>query len=161
MKCQVCPIPGECGSPVFGDGVVIIDDDLNATSEGSFFNFTCADGFLSPTAIIRTICSQNGFWNPDPAHAICVNSANPTTGIDGTPPPVSLTILTVICSIAFFVVGLVGGIACGSLVTYCCNRDKHDLQPSQPPPAPFYEDIILPAKEELELKDNVAYGHSF
>ena len=74
---------------------MIIDDDLNATSEGSYFDFTCADG-LSPTAIIRTICSQNGSWDPDPAHAICVNtSANPTTG--KTPPPVStLTILTAV-----------------------------------------------------------------
>ena len=160
MKWLSIPIPGECGLPMFGDDVVVIDD-FNTTSEGSYFDFTCADG-LSPTAIIRTICSPSGSWNPDPAHAICVNtSTNPTTGIDGTPPPVSLTILTVICSIAFFVVGLVGGIACGSLVIYCCNRDKHDLQPSQPPPAPFYEAIILPAKEELELKDNVAYGHSF
>ena len=159
MEWLSVPILGECGLPVFGDGVVIIDDDLNATFEGSYFNFTCADG-LSPTAIIRTICSQNGSWNPDPAHAICVNtSANPTTGIDGTPPVSTSTILTVICSIGFFIVGLVGGIACRSLVACSCNRDEHNLQPSQPPPAPFYEDIILPDKEKLELKDNVAYGH--
>ena len=53
--------------------MVVID---NATSEGSYFDFTCADG-----AIIRTICSANGSWNPNPAHAICVNAnINPTTG---------------------------------------------------------------------------------
>ena len=156
MKWLSIPIPGECGLPVFGDDMVIINDDINATSEGSSFSFTCADA----TAIIRTVCSANGSWNPDPAHAICVNtSANPTTGIDGTPPVSTSTILTVICSIASFIVGLVGGIACRSLVTYCCNRDEHNLQPSQPQPDPLYEAIILPDKEKLELKDNVAYGH--
>ena len=77
MKWLSIPIPGECGLPVFGDDMVIINDDINATSEGSSFNFTCADA----TAIIRTVCSANGSWNPDPAHAIYVNSsANPTTG---------------------------------------------------------------------------------
>ena len=34
---------------------------------------------------------------------------------------------------------------------------------SQPPPAPLYEDIIVTTvvkdKDELELKDKVAYGH--
>ena len=49
--------------------------------------------------------------------------------------------------------GLVGGIACRSLVACSCNRDEHNLEPSQPPPDPFYE---VPDKE---IKDNVAYGH--
>ena len=126
MEWLSVPISGECGLPVFGDDVVA-NDDLNATSEGSYFDFTCADG-LSPTAIIRTICSPSSSWNPDPAHAICVNtSTNPTTGIDVTPPPVSLTILTVICSIAFFIVGLVGGIACRSLVPTSLPKPSRTL----------------------------------
>ena len=41
--------------------------------------------------------------------------------------------------------------------------ENHNLQPSQPTPAPLYEDIIVTTvvkdKDELELKDNVACGH--
>ena len=66
-------------------------------------------------------------------------------------------------------IGVVGGFAGGVLVVYCCGKwqlvhqRNHNLQPSQPPPAPLYEDVIVTTvvkdKDELELKDNVAYGH--
>ena len=84
-------------------------------------------------------------------------------------PVSSTTVVGVVCSIVFFIVGVVGGFAGGVLVVYCCGKwqlvhqRNHDLQPSQPPPAPLYEDIIVTTvvkdKDELELKDNVAYGH--
>ena len=58
-------IAGECGLPVFADGVVVVDN-FTATFEGSSFNFTCTDG-LSPTTTIRTDCTAEGHWSPDPA----------------------------------------------------------------------------------------------
>ena len=84
-------------------------------------------------------------------------------------PVSSTTVVGVVCSIVFFIVGVVGGFAGGVLVVYCCGKwqlvhqRNHNLQPSQPPPAPLYEDVIVTTvvkdKDELELKDNVAYGH--
>ena len=66
-----------------------------------------------------------------------------------------------IIGVLFFIVGLVGGLAGGGLVVYCCVKwqSKHHLPPSQP--APLYEDIVTStAKDEVELqlRDNVAYG---
>ena len=75
------------------------------------------------------------------------------------------TVVTVVCSIVFFIVGVVGGFAGGALVYYCVKRQQrnYNLQVSQPPPAPLYEDVtmttVVKDKDELELKDNVAYGH--
>ena len=84
-------------------------------------------------------------------------------------PVSSTTVVTVVCSIVFFIVGVVGGFAGGVLVVYCCGKwqlvhqRNRNLQPSQPPPAPLYEDVIMTTvvkdKDEPELKDNVAYGH--
>ena len=78
---------------------------------------------------------------------------------------VSTTVVGVVCSILFFIVGFAGGV----LAVYCCGKwhlvhqRSHNLQHSQPPPAPLYEDVIVTTvvkdKDELELKDNVAYGH--
>ena len=72
-----CIIVGVCGLPVLADGVVVIDN-LTATFEGSSFNFTCTDG-LSPTAIIRTDCTAEGHWRPDPATHVCINISVTTT----------------------------------------------------------------------------------
>ena len=81
--------------------------------------------------------------------------------------PLEPAVVTVVCSIVFFIVGVVGGFAGGALVIYyCCvmrqfvHQRNHNLQP---PPAPLYEDVtmttVVKDKDELELKDNVAYGH--
>ena len=88
-----------------------------------------------------------------------------TTACDSKPVS-STTVVGVVCSIVFFIVGVVGGFAGG---VYCCGKwqlvhqRNYNLQPSQPPPAPLYEDVIVTTvvkdKDELELKDNVAYGH--
>ena len=69
-------IVGECGLPVFADGVVVVDN-FTATFEGSSFNFTC------PTTIIRTDCTSEGHWSPDPATHMCIN-ASATTTADNT-----------------------------------------------------------------------------
>ena len=68
----------------------------------------------------------------------------------------------VISGVLFFIVGLVGGLAGGVLVVYCCVKwqSKHHPPPSQP--APPYEDIVVTStvkgEVELQLRDNVAYG---
>ena len=64
---------------MFGDGVVVVNN-FAATFEDSSFNFTCADG-LSPTAIIRTDCTAEGHWSPDPSIHMCINA---TTAVDMT-----------------------------------------------------------------------------
>ena len=69
--------------------------------------------------------------------------------------------VTVISSVLFFIVGLVGGFAGGALVVYCYGKwqSKHHPPPSQP--APLYEDIVtstVKGEVELQLRDNVAYG---
>ena len=71
---------GECGLPVFADGVVVVDN-FTATFEGSSFNFTCGDG-LSPTTIIRTDCTAEGHWSPDPATHMCMNASATTNDAD-------------------------------------------------------------------------------
>ena len=64
--------------------------------------------------------------------------------------------------VLFFLVGLVGGLAGGVLVVYCYVKwqSKHRPPPSQP--TPLYEDIVISnvkSEVELQLRDNVAYGH--
>ena len=68
--------------------------------------------------------------------------------------------VTVISSVLFFIVGLVGGLAGGVLVVYCYVK----WQSKRPPPsqsAPLYEDIVtstVKGEVKLQLRDNVAYG---
>ena len=93
---------------------------------------------------------------------IIITNFIPASAMESVAP----TVVTVVCSIVFFIVGVVGGFAGGVLVVYCCGKwqlvhqRNHNLQPSQPP---LYEDVIVTTvvkdKDELELKDNVAYGH--
>ena len=61
---------------MLADGVVVVDN-FTATFEGSSFNFTCADG-LSPNATIRTDCTAEGHWSPDPATHMCINASDTT-----------------------------------------------------------------------------------
>ena len=67
-------------------------------------------------------------------------------------------VTAVIIGVLFFIVGLVGGLAGGVLVVYCCASKHH---PPLSQPAPLYEEIVIsPVKGEVELqlRDNVAYG---
>ena len=74
----------------------------------------------------------------------------------------SCVVVTVVCSVLLFLVGLVGGFAAGTLVGYCCARKPHPPGPSLP--APLYEDVEIATthrqtQQELKMEDNVAYGH--
>ena len=61
---------------MFADGVVVVDN-FTATFESSSFNFTCS------TTIIRTDCTVEGHWSPDPATHMCINVTS-STGQEGT-----------------------------------------------------------------------------
>ena len=86
----------------------------------------------------------------------------PSTTMVSLTPTLALTVVGVVCSIVFFIVGVVGGFAGGALVVYyyCVKRQQRNYELT---PAPLYEDVttitVVQDKDELELKDNVAYGH--
>lgn len=64
-----------------------------------------------------------------------------------------------VCSIVFFIVGVVAGSTGGALVTYCCVKSM--LHPQPPAPQQLYEEIPpinRTYEEELRLNENEAYG---
>ena len=71
--------------------------------------------------------------------------------------------LTTVVSVVLFIVGVVAGFVAGWLTRHCTGRSKQSTP--APPPAALYEEVVLPTTQrtqvqgELELKDNVAYGH--
>ena len=68
-----------------------------------------------------------------------------------------------ILCVVLFIVGVVAGFVAGWLIRHYTGRSKQSTPP--PPPAALYEEVVLPTTQrtqvqgELELKDNVAYGH--
>ena len=75
-----------------------------------------------------------------------------TTGI--LVPGSNSTLVTVVCGVLLFFVGLV----CGTLVGYCCRWRR--LQKPHPP----LEDVAITStpgqtQQELKMEENVAYGH--
>ena len=77
--------------------------------------------------------------------------------------PIAVSVSVVVaCSVVVFIAGVLGGFAGGTLVGYCCWGKTHSRKPHPPPPAaPLYEDITVTTTPgtQLELKENVAYGH--
>ena len=57
---------------MFADGVMM-EDNFAGTFEGSSFNFTC------PTTIIRSNCTAEGHWSPDPATHMCISTSTTIT----------------------------------------------------------------------------------
>ena len=77
------------------------------------------------------------------------------------PIAVSVSVVVACSVVVAFVVGVLGGFAGGTLVSYCWGK-THSRKPYPPPPAaPLYEDITVTTTPgtQLELKENVAYGH--
>ena len=73
------------------------------------------------------------------------------------PIAVSLSVVVACSVVVAFVAGVLGGFAGGTLVGYCWGK-THSRKPHPPPPsAPLYEDIT--PGTQLELKENVTYGH--
>ena len=71
-------------------------------------------------------------------------------------------VTAVISGVLFFIVGLVGGLAGGALVMHWYGKRQSEHHPPPCLPAPIYEDLIISnvkSEVELQLKDNVAYGH--
>ena len=77
--------------------------------------------------------------------------------------PIAVSVSVVVASnVVVFIVGVLGGILVGIFIGYCCWGRTHSRKPHPPPPAaPLYEDITVTTTPgtQLELKENVAYGH--
>ena len=73
--------------------------------------------------------------------------------------PIAVSVSVVVaCSVVVFIVGVLGGLLVGIFIGFCLGR-TYSRKPHPPPPAaPLYEDITTPGTQ-LELKENVAYGH--
>ena len=70
--------------------------------------------------------------------------------------------MTVIVGVLIFIVGLIGGLAGGVLVVCWYGKRQSEHHPPPSKPAPLYEDIVtspVNGEIELQLRDNVAYGH--
>ena len=79
----------------------------------------------------------------------------------------------VVCSMVFFVIGVLVGALCGHLATVYRFSKQRNLKQSDsvnngeptPParPAPVYEELVPPElftkEKDIELKENVAYGN--
>ena len=77
--------------------------------------------------------------------------------------PIAVSVSVVVaCTV---VVALITGLLClliGIFIGYCCWGKSHSRKPHpSPPAAPLYEDITVTTTPgtQLELKENVAYGH--
>ena len=76
--------------------------------------------------------------------------------------PIAASVSVVVaCSVVVFIVGVLGGFAGGTLVGYCWGKTQSRKPHPPPPAAPLYEDITVTTTPgtQLELKENVAYGH--
>ena len=92
---------------------------------------------------------------------------HPTHNVGSTIVSLSTGQLVGITVVVTFIVFVLTGLAVGVGVTYLIMRDKtHKTvdvpteappQQQQPTPGPLYEEVA-PAKEEIELKANEAYG---
>ena len=76
------------------------------------------------------------------------------------PIAVSVSVVVACSVVVAFVVGVLGGIMIGIFIGYCWGTHSRKLHPP-PPAAPLYEDITVTTTRgtQLELKENVAYGH--
>ena len=74
--------------------------------------------------------------------------------------PIAVSVSVVVaCSVVVFIAGVLGGVLVGIFISYCCRGNRKPHPP--PPAAPLYEDITVTTTPgtQLELKENVAYGH--
>ena len=76
------------------------------------------------------------------------------------PIAVSVSVVVACSVVVAFVVGMLGGILIGAFIGYCWGTRSRKPHPP-PPAAPLYEDITVTTTPgtQLELKENVAYGH--
>ena len=70
-----------------------------------------------------------------------------------------------VCSVAMFLLGILGGAIGSGVVTYCCcitcyrKQSKTTATRASPTPAsPVYDEVIVDSgPKQLELKENIAY----
>ena len=115
--------------------------------------FACPPGLVL-TGPNSVTCEWNGEWEPDPNDVECTEGA---LSREGKIAVVSSITVFVVTSLIFLMVGFL----CGH-----CRQTKRRtaaeiLSPSEETyNTPYYDDIVPKQqnKQELELKENVAYG---
>ena len=160
------------------DESVHVVDFKEPGTMGAYVTLVCTSG-LTLMGPNTSTCMGNGEWEPDPRDAECINTSTTvhvTTpsvfealGLDGKIAVASSVTVFVIASIIFFSVGFL----CGH---FCQKKRKPSTSvhvghgESVPPIATGgqqtqmlcdYDDVVLRPHDivqELELKDNVAYG---
>ena len=64
----ICHCLVNCSTPISANGVVI--ESYNSTTEGSMIYYRCKQDLL-PNDRIRSVCSGNQKWIPDPTEHVC------------------------------------------------------------------------------------------
>ena len=109
------------------------------------------------------LCMGSGEWEPDPNKVECKNESIVQIKLlsqDGKIAVVSSMSVFVVTAIVFFIVGFLCGHFCQK------NRKLASAAAGESVPScvatggqtqiPYYDDVVL--KQEVELKENVAYG---
>ena len=136
------------------DGFLRIIDYMEPALRGTNVTLTCPAGLILTGPDMLT-CAWNGEWEPDPKDAECTES---TLSRDGKIAVASSITVFVMTSLIFIIVGFL----CG----HCCQTKRRTAVGTLPPSeetynTPYYDDIIVLKQrdeQELELKENVAYG---
>ena len=81
------------------------------------------------------------------------SSSSEALSQDGKIAVASSMTIFVVASILFFIIGFL----CG----HFCRKERKTVETvprEETHSAPYYDDVVLKQEEELELKENVAYG---
>ena len=152
------------------DELIDVVDFREPATRGTDVTLACISGLMLIGPNTST-CMGNGEWEPNPSEAECIDTSttvHTTTqrsfealSRDGKIAVASSVTVFVVVSILFFTIGFL----CG----HCCQEKRKsstaaaDLE-TVPPSCgqiqiPYYDDVVLQqCEQELELKENVAYG---
>ena len=139
-------------------------------TRGANLTLACDSGLMLTGPNMST-CMRNGEWEPDPSKAECISTSTPvhmTTqrsfealSLERKIAVTSSITVFVVASVLFFTIGFM----CGH---FCQKKRKPSTAAADlgtvPPSGgqtqiPYYDDVVLQQREqELELKENVAYG---
>ena len=152
----------------------LIDESIDVfgfrepATRGTNLTLACTSGLML-TGSNTSTCMGNGEWEPDPSKAECIGTSTPvhmTTqrsfealSREGKIAVASSVTVFVVASILFFTIGFL----CGHF--WQKKRKPSRAAARSVPPSggqtqiPYYDDVVLQQREqELELKENVAYG---
>ena len=128
---------------------------------GTNVTLTCPPGLVL-TGPDNLTCMGNGEWEPDPKDVEC-NSENMIRITEDSFEALNrCERIAVASSVTVFVVTSILFVIVGFLCGHFCRKGRkttETLPPSVQTQAPYYDDVVLKQHEqELQLKENVAYG---